>query len=75
MNGVTFAKAINVGRCAECSVRFAVDAPIAHYTETGLHGMPPRNMRLRRRYCEPCGRLLEDSLTTTDAPEATKCLA
>ena len=74
MNGVTWGKAINVGRCAECSVRFAVGDRVAGYTEQGLT-QEGRTLRLRRRYCEPCGHLLEDSLTTTESSEDAKCPA
>jgi hypothetical protein len=75
VNGVIWGKAPNVGRCAECTERFAVGDRIARFTETGLTGYTGRRMHLRRNYCEPYGRLLEDSLSTTGTPEATQCPA
>jgi hypothetical protein len=52
--------------CSECGETIPAGEPMARWTEIdGAFPYPP--IRVPRHYCKPCGELLEDSLTTTEA--------
>jgi len=64
--GVRWSESQNVYLCDECNGLIQPGDRMARWTEEGLgsYGFP---FHINRRYCEDCGQLLEDSLTTTEA--------
>lgn len=53
--------------CSECGVRIQVGERMALYADTFLFGYSATPFTTLRHYDEGCGKLLEDSLTTTEA--------
>lgn len=52
--------------CQECYDLVRTGDRMAIYIDRGIQGHNAARFQIRRHYCEPCGRLLEDSLTTTE---------
>lgn len=53
--------------CDECSAALQPGDEIAVYNDRYLDGQTQKVRHEVRVYCKPCGELLEDSLTTTEA--------
>jgi hypothetical protein len=52
--------------CCECGAPISRGEKFAHWVEILAGDSYGKHARVPRDYCEPCGRLLEDSLTTTE---------
>ncbi len=52
--------------CSECRELILVGQRMATYMDKGVEGYG-HHFEIKRHYCEDCGKLLEDSLTTTEA--------
>lgn len=54
--------------CEECSDPIRPGNALVIYVERYISHYPPGQEKfITRHYCEDCGKLLEDSLTTTEA--------
>lgn len=65
--GVRWIVAVLPHVCTECGAQIPVGAKFARYAEILAANSFGRHARILRDHCEECGRLLEDSLTTTEA--------
>ena len=67
VNGVRWSMLHGTYKCAECAEIILPGERMATWDDVtvGKAG-PPRHDCTRRHYCEGCGELLEDSLTTTE---------
>lgn len=63
--GVAWSVCQRTIKCEECTQLVMVGEPTATYEDRGLEGWG-KLWRRKVRYCEHCGKLLEDSLTTTE---------
>jgi hypothetical protein len=68
MNDVTWTTRRHACPCSECGNIIAAGNPVALFDEIDRRcGLFSPQVHIARIYCEPCGKLLEDSLTTTEA--------
>lgn len=54
--------------CEECEEQIQPGDPMAVYDDISVNSWG-KHLHTKRHYCEECGHLLEDSLTTTEAME------
>lgn len=64
--GVTWASARIADICDECFDPIRPGQTVAIYDDEYVRPNQPHG-HIKRTYCETCGKLLEDSLTTTEA--------
>ena len=65
-NPVVWVRAFAHRRCDECKEGILQGDRMVIYYDRTVEAPKPA-YHIKRHYCEPCGKLLEDSLTTTEA--------